>query len=274
MQSESVIAVAPAAANAWVAVGVIPVPAGVASLKKVKVGVVPDPGVAAVTIHLAPVFRLTGSGLLEQNPHQYLGQGSDLVLIAATTALVSAQPAIQVYDVDIPVATGGPILIEVMSIAEVVPGTARAELVFSSEAAGGGNSMGDFVTAVMPVAAAAWAAVGILVVPQLEAGKAPKKIDRIDCGFVMDNLGAVTSLRTSCRFRMTGSGIAEPGNHMYLGNQASGANVVTGSGCYDRMIVTHFTDVPVNPGGAILVEAIMDLELTDGGDMVFGVQYA
>lgn len=274
MQSESVIAAAPGAANAWVAVGVIPVPAGVRSLVKVKVGVSPDPGVAAATIHLAPVFRLTGSGLLEQNPHQYLAQGSDLVLIAATTSLVSAEPDLMQYDVDIPVATGGPILIEVMSIAEVVPGTARCELVFSAAAPTATNSMGDFVTAVMPAAAAAWTAVGILVVPQLEAGKAPKKIDRVDCGFVMDNLGAVTSLQTSCRFRLTGSGIAEPGNHHFLGNQASGSNVVTGTGFYDRMVKTHLCDVPVNPGGQILVEVILDAELTNGGDSVFGVQYA
>ena len=274
MQSESVTAAAPAAANAWGAVGIIPVPAGVKSLKQVKIGVAPDPGVLAATVHLAPVFRITGSGLQEQNPHQYVAQGSDCVLIAATTALINCQPAVQIYDVDIPVATGGPILIETMSIAEVVPGSARAELVFSPDAAAAGNSMSDFVTAVMPAAPAAWVAVGILVVPQLSGGGNPKRIKRIDCGLVMDNLAAVTSLRTSIRFRMTGSGIAEPGNHMFLGNQASGSNVVTGSGCYDRMIVTHFCDVPVNPGGAILVEAIMDVELTDGGDSVFGVQYA
>jgi hypothetical protein len=273
MQSESVIAVAPAAANTWTAVGTITVPAGVKSLKKVKIGVAPDPGVAAATLHLAPVFRLLGSGLLEQSPHQYVAQGADLVLIAATTSLVAAEPDIMIYDVDIPVQTGGTIDIQELSIAEAVPGTCRAELVFSPDEAGGINSMSDYVTAVMPTAAGAWTAVGTLTVPQLGEGKNPKRIKRVDCGLVNDNLGAVTSLRTSARFRISGSGVAEGGNHHFLGNQNSGSNVVTGSGYYSKMIVTHLTDIPVNPGGQILVESIMDTELTDGGDMVFGVLY-
>lgn len=273
MQSETVIA-ASGAANVWTAVGTITVPAGVVSLKKVKVGLAPDPGVLASTVHAAPVFRLTGAGMLEQNPHQYLAQGVDSILVAATDAHVGAEPAVQEYNVDIPVQVGGQILVESMCIAEAHVGTMRAELVFSAEPAGGANSMSDYVTAVMPVAAAAWTAVGTLTVPQLGAGASPKKIKRVDCGFVCDNLGAVTSLRVSARFRITGSGVGEGGNHHFLGNQNSGSNVVTGSGKYDRMIVRHDTDIPVNAGGQILVEAILDLELTDGGDMVFGVQYA
>ena len=246
----------------------------VASLKKVKVGFAPDPGVAAAPIHTAPVFRLTGAGLLEQNPHMYLAQGVDCVLVAATTALVSAEPGVMMYDVDIPVSIGGQITIDSMCIAEAIPGTMRAELDFDAAPAAGGNNMSDYVTAVMPAAAAAWTAVGTLTVPQLGAGPSPKKIKRIDCGFVNDNLGAVTSLRTSSRFRITGSGLIEGGNHHFLGNQNSGSNVVTGSGMYDSMIVTHLTDIPVNAGGQILVETILDVELTDGGDSVFAVQYA
>jgi len=273
MQSETVTA-ASGAANVWTAVGIIVVPAGVASMKKVKVGFAPDPGVAAVTIHTAPVFRLTGSGILEQNPHMYLAQAVDCVLIAATTALVAAEPAVQVYDTDIPIQTGGQIVIESMCIAETIPGSMRAELVFSPDAAAGGNNMSDYVTAVMPAAAATWTGVGTFTVPQLGANNSPKRIKRIDCGFVNDNLAAVTSLRTSSRFRLTGSGVAEGGNHHFLGNQNSGSNVVTGSGMFCSMIVTHLCDVPVNPGGQILVETILDVELTDGGDSVFGVQYA
>lgn len=273
MLSETVIA-ASGAANVWVAVGTVQVPAGVASLKKVKVAFAPDPGVAAVTVHTAPVFRLTGAGLLEQNPHQYLAQGVDCILVAATAGHVGAEPGVMEYDVDIPVSVGGQIQIDSMCIAETVVGTMRAELDFSAEAPGAGNNMSDFVTAVMPVAAGAWTAVGTLTIPQLGAGASPKSIKRIDCGFVNDNLGAVTSLRTSSRFRITGSGLVEGGNHHFLGNQNSGSNVVTGSGQYDRMIVTHLVDIPVNAGGQILVETILDVELPDGGDSVFGVQYA
>lgn len=273
MLSESVVAAA-GAANIWVAVGAIQVPAGVASLKKVKVGFAPDPGVAAATIHTTPVFRLTGAGLLEQNPHIYVAQGVDCVLIAATTALVAAEPSIMQYDVDIPVSVGGQIQVDSMCVAEAIPGTMRAELDFSAEPAADGNNMSDFVSAVMPVAANAWAPVAILTVPQLGAGPSPKRIKRVDCGFVNDNLGAVTSLRTSSRFRITGAGLVEGGNHHFLGNQNSGSNVVTGSGMYCDMIMTHLVDIPVNAGGQILVEAILDGELTDGGDSIFGVQYA
>jgi hypothetical protein len=273
MQSESVYAAAPAAANTWTLVGNITVPAGAATLRKVKIGTAPDPGVAAATLHLAPVYRLTGSGIAEQSPHIFVAQGADCVLVAATTSLVAAQPAVMIYDVDIPVQTGGIITVEEMSIAEAVPGSNRCELVFDSAAPSGKNGMCDYVSHVMVTAADSWQTVGTLTVPQVGSGKSPTRIKRVDCGFVNDNLGAVTSLRTSSRFRLTGSGINEGGLHHFLGNQNSGSNVVTGSGMYDSMIVTHLCDIPVNPGGNILVETILDTELTDGGDSIFGVQY-
>jgi hypothetical protein len=273
MQSESISAPS-GALNVWVAVGNIQVPAGVQSLKKVKVVLSPDPGVAAAAPHTAPVFRLTGSGLLEQSPHIYLAQGHDCVLIAAATTLVSQEPDTQTYDVDIPVQTGGLIVVESMCVTEAMVGSMNCELDFSSEQAGGGNSMSDFVTAVMPAAAAVWVAVGNLQVPQLGEGKSPKKIKRIDCGFINDSAGGVTSLRTSIRFRLTGSGIAEGGLHHFLGNVNSSSGVAASTGGHDRMIKRHDCDVPVNPGGLVNVEAIFDVELPDAGDMIFGVQYA
>jgi len=273
MQSESVSA-ASGALNVWAAVGNIQVPAGAASLKKVKVVFAPDPGVVAAAPHTIPVFRLTGSGLLEQNPHIYLGQGVDSVLIAAATTLVAQEPAVQIYDVDIPVQTGGLIVVESMCVAEAYVGSMNAELVFDKEAAKSGNNMSDFVTAVMPAAAAVWAAVGVLTVPQLGEGQSPKKIKRVDCGFVNDSTGGVTSLRCSIRFRITGSGIAEGGLHHFLGNANCSSGVAASTGGHDRMIVRHDCDVPVNAGGQITVEAIFDVELPNAGDMVFGVQYA
>lgn len=273
MQSDSVQA-ATGAANVWIATGNIVVPAGVVSLKQVVVGVAPDPGFAAATIHLVPVFRLLGSGLLEQNPHQYVAQGVDKATIAAGLVGIYPEPALQTFDVDIPVQTGGVIEVQHMNIAEAFPGIARCELVFSAEAAAAGNNMSDYVTAVAPAAAAAWIAVGNLTVPTLGAGASPKRIKRIDCGLVPDGVAAIgTSIMVSSRFRMTGSGIAEGGNHHYLGNQNVQACVVAGEGYSDRCIVTHMVDVPVNAGGIILIEQINDGDIQPG-DSVFGVQYA
>lgn len=273
MQSESISAPS-GALNVWVAVGNIQVPAGAQSLKKVKVVLAPDPGVAVAAPHTAPVFRLTGSGLLEQNPHIYLGQASDCVLIAAATTLVSQEPAVQIYETDIPVQTGGVIVVESMCVTEAFVGSMNCELVFGSEAAQAGNNMSDFVTAVMPAAFGVWAPVGVITVPQLGAGNSPKKIKRVDCGFVNDSAGGVTSLRCSVRFRLTGSGVAEGGLHHFLGNVNSSSGVAASTGGHDRMIIRHDCDVPVNAGGQITVEAIFDVELPDAGDMIFGVQYA
>ncbi len=273
MQSDSVQA-ATGAANVWIATGNIVVPAGVVSLKKVIVGVAPDPGIGAVTIHLVPVFRLLGSGLLEQKPHQYIAQGCDVAQIVAGLSCQTPQLALMEYDVDIPVQTGGVIEVQHMNIAEAFPGIARCELVFSAEAAGAGNNMSDFVTAVAPAAAAAWIAVGNLTVPTLGAGASPVKIKRIDCGLVADSVAAITtSIMVSSRFRLTGSGIAEGGNHHILGNESVVACVGAGEGYLDRCIMTHMVDIPVNAGGIILVEQINDGDIQPG-DSVFGVQYA
>lgn len=273
MQSESISA-ASGALNTWVLLGNIQVPAGVKSLKKVKVVFAPDPGVAVLAPHTIPVFRLTGSGLLEQSPHLYIGQGVDSVLIAAATTLVAQEPAIQTYEVDIPVQTGGLIVVESMCITEAYVGSMNCELDFSEEAAGSGNNMSDYVNAVMPAAPAVWVAVGVLTVPQVGQGASPKKIKRVDCGFVNDSAGGVTSLRCSIRFRLTGSGIAEGGLHHLLGNVNCSSGVAASTGGHDSMIVRHETEIPVNPGGQITVEAMFDVELPDAGDMVFGVQYA
>lgn len=273
MQSDSVQA-ATGAANVWIATGNIVVPAGVASLKQVIVGVAPDPGVGAVTIHLVPIFRLQGSGLLEQNPHQYVAQGCDVCQIAGGLAGSGPEPSLQKFNVDIPVQTGGVIEVQHMNVAEAFPGIARCELVFSAEAASAGNNMSDYVTAVAPIAAAAWYIVGNLTVPTLGAGASPKRIKRIDCGLVPDGVAAVTtSLMVSSRFRLTGSGIAEGGNHHILGNQNAESHVAAGAGYVDRCIMTHIVDIPVNAGGVIQVEQINDGDIQPG-DSIFGVQYA
>lgn len=273
MMSHTVTAVAPTAADAWTDVGTISVPAGAQSLKRVRCGYVHDAGTAAAAVHSAPVFRLLGSGLLEQSPHEYVGPGDDIPLIAATAGYAVAQENSEAYDVDIPVAVGGDILVQVNSLDEVATGQVLAQLDFSPEPAGGKNSMSEYVDHAIPAAADAWEAVDTLRVPQLKEGAAPTRIREIVCAFVPDVAATAVSERVATRFRMTGSGLAEGGLHEYLGPGAGNGCVVTGPGIYDRCLVRHRVDIPVNAGGEILVETRHETELCDGGTSIFGVLY-
>lgn len=273
MMSHSVTAVAPTGADAWTAVGTITVPAGAKSVKKVVLGVSHDAGTAAATVHWAPVFRLIGSGLLEQSPHEYVGNGDDIPLVAATAGQAISNDKPIIYDVDIPVAVGGTIDLQVNSLDEVATGQVTAMLVFSDEQAGGSNSMSQYVDAAIPAAVDAWTAVGTITVPQSKEGASPKAIKEIVCGFIPDIAATAVSERVATRFRMTGSGLAEGGNHEYIGSMAGCGNVVTGPGAYDDMLVRYKLNVPVNAGGQILVETIHETELCDGGTSVFGVLY-
>jgi len=273
MISESVVAAAPIAADTWTAVGSITVPAGVASIKKVVVSFVPDAGTAGATVHSAPVFRMIGSGCLEQSPHEYAAQGSDIPLIAATAGYAIAETNIMEYDVDIPVAVGGVIDIQCNSLDEVQTGTARAELVFSAEAAAASNSMSQYVDSAIPAAADTWSAVGTITVPQLAQGNSPKKITGVVCGFVPDVAATAVSERVSVRFRLSGSGLVEGGNHHLLSTGAGNGCVVTGPGVYQNCLIKREVEIPVNAGGQILVEQWHDTELCDGGTAVFHVKY-
>lgn len=273
MMSHTVTAVAPTAADTWTAVGTITVPAGAKSLKKVIFAVAHDAGVAAALIHWAPVFRMIGSGLLEQSPHEYIGNGDDIALVAATAGQAIANDNPIEYEVDIPVAVGGTIDVQCNSLDEIATGQVTAMLVFSTEDAKGANSMSQYVDAAIPAAADAWTTVGTITVPQAKAGNSPKKIKEIVCGFIPDIAATAVSERVATRFRITGSGLDEGGNHEYIGTQQGCGNVVTGPGVYQNLLVRYKLDLPVNPGGQILVETIHDTELCDGGTSVFGVLY-
>lgn len=273
MQSETLAAVAPTAADSWTAVGTITVPAGAKSIKKVKVGAITDQGTAAATTHFAPVFRLLGSGLEEQSPHEYVGPGSNIPLIAATVGYAIAESNFIEYDVDIPVSVGGTIDVQVNALDEVQTGDVVVELDFSGEAAGAKNSMAQYVDAARGATADVWATVGTITIPQPKAGNAPTKIKEIVCGIVPDVAATAVSEMVVSRFRMTGAGLAEGGRHDYLGNQAGNGCVTTGPGVYQNCIVRHKIDVPINAGGQILVEQRLETEVPDGGTAVFGVLY-
>lgn len=272
MQSMTVVAAAPTAADAWTAVGSITVPAGAKSIKKVKVGATSDAGTAAATTHFAPVIRLLGSGLEEQSPHEYIAPGSNIPLIAATAGYAIAESNFIEYDVDIPVSVGGVIDVQSIALDEVQTGDVSVELDFSGEAAAGKNSMAQYVDAAIG-AVNTWVNVGTITIPQPKAGGEPKEIKEIICGIVPDVAATAVSEMVVSRFRISGAGIAEGGTHEYLGNQAGNGCVVTGPGVYQNCIVRHKLPIPVNAGGQILVEQRIETEVPDGGTAVFGVLY-
>jgi hypothetical protein len=216
---------------------------------------------------------MIGSGLLEQSPHEFVGNGDDIALVAATAGQVTANNNPAQYDVDIPVSTGGTIDIQVNSLDEVATGQVTAMLVFSEESAGGKNSMSQYVDAAIPGSADAWTTVGTITVPQAKEGASPTRIKEIVCQFVPDIAATAVSERVATRFRMTGSGLAEGGSHEYIGTLQGSGNVVTGPGVYDMLAVRYKINVPVNAGGQILVETIHETELCDGGTSIFGVLY-
>ena len=272
MQSETAIGAVPGAADTWTDVNTFTVPAGVQRLMKVKGNIAPDPG-ALAQIHGAPVIRLQGSGLLEQSPHEYVLQGFTESITAANSGSGPVEPEMFEYDVDIPVQTGGQITVQINMLDEVPAAmTSRVELDYDGIAPSGKNQMAQYVDAAAPGAAGAWTAVGTITIPQLKEGKSPVKITEVICGLVSDVAGNVL-IRQSSRFRLTGSGLVEGGSHQLLGTAAGVMWTTPGAQAYDRPIVRHKVDIPVNAGGQINVEVIHDVEISEGGTVVLGVRY-
>lgn len=273
MQSETAVAAVPGAADTWTDLGTFTVPANVKRLKQVILGIAPDPG-ALAQMHVTPAFRLMGSGLLEQSPHSFLGQAIDLAITAANSGGGVVEPEVIVYNVDIPVQTGGQIVVQHIDINEVPAAqTSRVELVYDNNTPTAKNNMADYVTTSTMPAADTWTNVGTLTVPQLGAGNSPVHIDRIVCGLNPDEAGN-TLIRNSTRFRLTGSGLAEGGRHEFLASQKGVMWTTPGAQAVAHSLVSYDpVDIPVNPGGTILVEAITDIEVPAGGTYVFGVQY-
>ncbi len=273
MMSETVEAASPTAADSWTDVGTITVPAGAQSIKKVKFGAITDAGTGAATTHFAPVFRLSGAGLQEQSPHDFAGPGSNIPLIAATAGYAIAETNFLEYDVDIPVSVGGDVVVQCNALDEVQTGNVSAQIEFSPDPATAKNSMAGYVDAARGASADAWLAVGTLRVPQPKAGNAPSRIKEIICGIVPDVAATAVSEMVASRFRISGAGVAEGGDHEYLGNQAGNGCVVTGPGVYENTLVRHKTSVPVNPGGDVVVEQWIADEIPDGGTAIFAVLY-
>lgn len=270
MQTETLALSATPVADTWTTIGTFNVPAGVKRLTRVKFGVTLD-APAATVCRVLPAFRIMGSGLAEQSPHEYIGSSGGTLGIAANAGVLSLEP--QDFEVDIPVMTGGQYLVQVNFIDEgAVPMTAKAEVAYDNAEPVRKNSMSQYVDAAQPTAADAWQAVGNITVPQLAAGNNPTKIREIVMAHGLD-MAVTGTLRASSRFRLSGSGIAEGGSHEYIG-ACQGAGVTAAStDVYDRGTVRQKTDIPVNPGGTILVEALLDSDLPTAGSVAVGLMY-
>lgn len=270
-QAQTQMIAVPTAAAAWTDFTAIPVPAGAQRLIKVIVGYAVDEADPA-GIRFAPIFRLLGSGLVEQSPHIFVGSCGNIAA-KTTSGAYACELNIQDYDVDVPVTVGGSIQAQVNSLGEATTaGTASICLVFDNNPAVQKNSMSDEVDAAMTTTAGAWATVGTIQVPQLAAGNAPTAIREIAMGIATDQ-ATLALLRCASRFRFSGSGLSEGGLHEFLGpHSGTGANTAGVLG-YSHQMVRTKVNMPVNPGGQILVEHWLQTETPTAGTAVVGVLY-
>ncbi|MFA4835937.1 MAG: hypothetical protein WC749_07720 [Dehalococcoidia bacterium] len=272
MQTKTSQVAVPAAADTWTDLTAITVPAGVKSLKKVIVGVAVDEADPA-GVRIAPVFRLQGAGLDEQNPHEYIAPCGNIGA-KTTSGAYACELNVFEYDVDIPVTPGGVITPQVITLDEAITaGTCSIALEFSEEAPKAANSMSQYVDVTMTTTAGAWYTVGTITVPQPGKGKAPTRIKNLTLAIPTDQ-ATIALLRCSSRFRLSGAGINEPGDHEYLGPQSGTGCNTAGILGYSKQAIQHPTDIPVNAGGQILVEHYLTTETPTAGTAILGVQYA
>jgi hypothetical protein len=270
MQTETLALSATPVADTWTTIGTFNVPAAVKRLTRVKFGVTMDPAAATIA-RVLPAFRIMGSGLSEQSPHEFLGSSGGITGIAANEAALSLET--QSYDVDIPVMTGGQYLVQVNFLDEgAVPMTAKVEVAYDNSEVVRKNSMSQYVDSAQPTAANAWQQVGSITVPQLAAGNNPTRIREVVMAHAPDM--AVTGILTgSSRFRLSGSGIAEGGSHEYIGACLGAGVTAAFADSYALGTVRQKTDIPVNPGGTILVEGLLDAKLPTAGTVAVALMY-
>lgn len=271
MQAHTQVVAVPAAADSWTDFTAVSVPAGAQRLTQVAIALAVDEADPA-GVRFAPVVRLIGSGLLEQSPHEFVGPCGN-ICAKTTSGAMSAELNPVIYDVDIPVQVGGQITPQVNTLDEAITaGTVLIGLTFDKDPAKAKNSMSQYVDAAMTTTAGAWASVGTINVPQLAQGQAPSRIKEIAMAIATDQ-ATIALLRCASRFRLTGSGLAEGGLHEFLG-PASGTGCNTaGILGYDRQMVRQVVDIPVNPGGQIVVEQMLTTETPTAGTAIFGVLY-
>lgn len=274
-QSDSQLVAVPSAADTWTDLPAFTVPAGVKRLTKIRVTTVPDWGTSEISVRGAPVFRLTGSGLLEQNPHEFLGVFFGVAM--KTTGGISHSRLIAEYAIDAKVQTGGQIVAQVNTLDEAITaGTSSVNLFYDELEVTSKNSQSQYVDAAGTTTADSWVAVGTFTLPNPGAENRPTKITRICLGVALDQGVNAISLRTASRFRLTGSGIAEGGNHIYEGPKCySGEVGSTPSQGTNQNDGTVWIDVevPINAGGQILAEHFFDNETPTASTVAVGLVY-
>lgn len=255
MQSETVTAAVPTAADTWTDVGTFTVPAGVQRMTKVRLSLAPDWGTTAGSVRCAPIFRIQGSGVLEQNPHEFIGAWcghSDVTSGGLSNFNLTAE-----YMVDLPVQTGGTFTVQCLTATEAVTaGTVLANVYYDAGNVVQANSMSQVATATGTTTADAWATLGTVTVPAPGEGNKPTRIKRIGLGVAIDNGTGSVSLRTASRFRLSSSGIGEGGSHEYTGPISTAASIgaVTSVMSHNFGTVWIDVDIPVNAAGSILIE--------------------
>jgi len=269
--SETAVIAVGATADAYVDFPGFSVPAGMKRIKKVEFQLGPDFAVDT-SIRIGTVARIRGSGIGEQDPHEFLGpfggQGD------VTQGSLVLQGLSQEYDVDIPVQPGGPFTVSIMNLTEIVPaGTYTCKVTYDEKAPTAKCAMSNYASAAQAAAADVWAALGTVVVPQPKAGAAPTRIKKLGLGIAIDQGTGAILLRLNTRFRLTGAGLVQSGGHEYLG--PSGASMSDTDGCYpyDRMLKLVDVDIPVNPGGTITIEQRLDGELQTAATLAVGLLY-
>jgi len=271
MQSEVVRAAVPTAADAWTDVGTFTMPAGATKIDAVIVSVAPKMGVAG-TVRISTIFRLQGAGLLEQNPHVYVGHAGDAVL--GTTGAGTFQMTPQRYDVEIPIQTGGTVVAQCMTTGEVITaGTVSVQLVYDTAPLAAKNSQSDVIVHAMTTTAGVWAAVDSFVVPRMAEGNSPTMIREVVMAVAPDQ-AAVAVLQCAAYIRLSGAGIAEGGSHEFLATHFGQMAATPGVEAYDRLVVRLPITIPVNAGGTIIVEQRIETETPTAGSVLVGVLYA
>lgn len=274
-QSETQITAVPTAADTWKSFTSMSVPAGVARINRVRCSLAPDWGTSAISVRMAPIFRLQGSGIAEQSPHVLLGAFGGVA--TATFGSASSSDDAMDYEVDIPVNVGGLIDPQVNTLTEAVTaGTCGINLYYDATAAQAPNSQSDYVSAAGTTTADAWAAIDTFTVPTGTNGKPPTCIRAIVVGCAPDQGTSAIALRGHLRVRLTGSGINEGGNHEYIGpvfcsNQQGSS--VTATASHWKLTVVIPVNIPVNPAGQIKAEQLFDVETPTASTVAMGLLY-
>ncbi len=272
MISQTGIVAVPGSADAWTTIHTFTVPADVKRLSKVKFSVAPDFGTSATSIRVAPVFRLLGSGLLEQSPHEFLGNFGGLSAVSAGAGVV--QDNVIEYDIDIPVQTGGTIDAQVNTLDEAITaGTVRCELEFDEEGPKRKNSMSQYADTDLDTTADRWSTIGTLTIPRAGEGKSPSRIRELVIGVAPDQGTSAVSLRVGVRVRLSGSGLTRSGALEFLASSAGNEMVTDGVLVYSNMTKRHKVNIPVNAGGQILIEQRVDVETPTAGTIAAGLMY-